>query len=343
MRRRFLRRVGLGFFLFFGLLVGVLALAVAAVSSVFGLRHHPGFVAIAVILGVLLLIGLLRLGRAIRRMVVPLGEVMEAADRVASGDYGVRVETQGPREIRRLARSFNAMTERLQTGEAARRDLLADLAHELRTPLSVIQGNTEGMLDDVYPPDRAHLAPVLDETKVMARLLDDLQTLSSAEAGVLRLYREDVEPARLVEDAIAAYRPRADAAGVGLEVRSTPGLPSIEVDPVRVGEVLANLLVNAVRHTPRGGLVRVVAEPADEGRTVVFSVADSGPGIPPEVLPHVFDRFVKAADSRGAGLGLAIARSLVEAHEGSIEANSTPVSGTTIRFSLPVRPHDRDR
>jgi two-component system sensor histidine kinase BaeS len=220
----------------------------------------------------------------------------------------------------------------LAASEAQRRDLLADLAHELRTPLSVIQGHVEGILDGLYAPDPAHLDPVLEETRVMARLLDDLRTLSTAEAGVLRLHRQAVEPDQLVSDAVAAFRSRADGAGVRLEGRTVPDLDPIEVDPVRIGEVLSNLLLNAVRHTPSGGSVTVAAGRADGG--IAFSVRDTGTGIPPDVLPHVFDRFVKAADTGGAGLGLAIAKSLVEAHGGTITAESR-AGGTTMRFVLP--------
>ena len=286
----------------------------------------------------LIILGLLGVaflaGRAVRRMAAPIGDVMEAADRVAGGDYSTRVQVRGPGEVGRLASSFNQMTERLQASETQRRALLADVAHELRTPLSVIRGNVEGMLDGVYPPDEAHLGPVLEETAVMARLLDDLQTLSTAEAGVLRLHRERIDPAALAQDAAAAFRSRADRAGVGLDCRAAGPVPEVDVDPVRIGEVLANLLTNAIRHTPSGGAVRVVVEPAPGG--VAFTVADTGPGIDARDLPHVFDRFVKSADSGGAGLGLAIARSLVEAHGGRITAASAPGQGTTMRFVLPA-------
>ena len=286
----------------------------------------------------LIILGLLGVaflaGRAVRRMAAPIGDVMEAADRVAGGDYSTRVQVRGPGEVGRLASSFNQMTARLQASETQRRALLADVAHELRTPLSVIRGNVEGMLDGVYPPDEAHLAPVLEETAVMARLLDDLQTLSTAEAGVLRLYRERVDPLGLAQDTAAALRPRAERAGVGLDVRVTAPVPEVDVDQVRIGEVLANLLTNAIRHTPRGGAVRVEVSPAPGG--VAFAVSDTGPGIDARDLPHVFDRFVKSADSGGAGLGLAIARGLVEAHGGRITAESTPGAGTTMRFVLPA-------
>jgi signal transduction histidine kinase len=189
------------------------------------------------------------------------------------------------------------------------------------------------MLDGLYPADEAHLEPILEETAVMSRLLDDLQVLSTAEAGVLRLHHERVDPGSLVQDAVAAFRARADAAGVTLGWQAADGVPELEVDPVRIGEVLANLLANAVRHTPRGGSVAAVVEPAPEG--VAFTVADTGKGIDPADLPYVFDRFVKSSDSGGAGLGLAIARSLVQAHGGSITADSRPGRGTTMRFVLP--------
>jgi signal transduction histidine kinase len=286
----------------------------------------------------LLLLGLLAVaflvGRAVRRMAAPIGEVMEAADRVAGGDYSARVQVRGAREVGRLAASFNQMTERLQANETQRRALLADVAHELRTPLSVIRGSVEGILDGVYPADESHLGPILEETAVMARLLDDLQMLSTAEAGVLRLHRERVDPAALAQDATAAFRARADRAGVGLDCWAPAPVPEVDVDPVRVGEVLANLLTNAIRHTPRGGSVRVTVEPDPAG--VAVAVADTGPGIDPRDLPHVFDRFVKSADSGGAGLGLAIARSLVEAHGGRITAASVPGQGTTMRVVLPA-------
>ena len=337
-RRRFPRRVGLLVALF----LGFAFLATGAIFRLLwggdgygpgtagrGWNGPPFGLLILGLLGVAFLAG-----RAVRRMAAPIGEVMEAADRVAGGDYATRVEARGPGEVGRLAHSFNQMTERLQANETQRRALLADVAHELRTPLSVIRGNVEGMLDGVYPPDEAHLGPLLEETAVMARLLDDLQTLSTAEAGVLRLHRERVDPLSLATDAVAAFRTRAERAGVALDCGASGPVPEVDVDPVRIGEVLANLLTNAIRHTPVGGSVRVVVEPDPAG--VAVAVADTGPGIDPRDLAHVFDRFVKSADSGGAGLGLAIARSLVEAHGGRITAQSAPGQGTTMRFVLPA-------
>jgi signal transduction histidine kinase len=332
-RRHLLRRVGLIVFALFGITFLASALAVAAISGVLGLREHRGLVPAAAILGLLLLVAIAAVGRTARRMAGPMAEVMEAADRVADGDYGVRVDERGSPEMRRLARSFNAMTERLRTSEDHRKDLLADLAHELRTPLSVIRGNAEGMLDGLYVADRAHLEPLIEEIKVMSRLLDDLQTLSTAESGALRLHRSRVEPGQLVEDVVAAFRSQADDAGVSVEARVAGELPEIDVDPVRIGEVLANLLSNAFRHTPPDGSVIIAAEAAPEG--VTFIVTDTGAGIPADALPHVFERFVKAKDSGGAGLGLAIAKALVESHGGSIAVESDPGRGTTVRVVVP--------
>ena len=339
MRRRFARRVLVFLVMFFGLVFAASALAVALLSGALGLGEEADLVLPAAILGLLLLVaGATAVGRAVRRTIAPVGELMEAADRVAGGDYSASVQERGPREMRRLARSFNAMTARLASVERQRRDLLADLAHELRTPLSVIQGNVEGVLDGIYQADRAHLDPVLEETRVMSRLLDDLHMLSTAEAGGLRLHRETVAPARLVEDAVAAFRPRAEAADVALDVRADPKLPPLDVDAVRIGQVLANLLHNAVEQTPPGGRVALSAQSAEGGASVAFLVRDTGPGIPAELLPHIFDRFVKGEDSRGAGLGLAIARGLIEAHGGEIAAESPAGEGATMRFVLPAAP-----
>ena len=274
------------------------------------------------------------IARAVRRTTRPVDDVMRAADRVAAGDYSVRVRPDGPPGMRRLGTAFNAMTERLAANEELRRNLLADVAHDLKTPLSVIRGNVEGVLDGVYPPDEAHLRTVVEETSVMLRLLDDLQTLSTAEAGMLQLHREAVAPGRLVDDVVAAFRARAAEKGIELSGQATAGLPAIEADPVRIGEVLANLVANAIRHTPKGGSVRVDADHAGDG--VTFVVADTGPGIPLEQLPQVFDRFVKSSDSGGAGLGLAIAKRLVEAHRGRIEARSPETGGAEVRFTLPL-------
>jgi two-component system OmpR family sensor kinase/two-component system sensor histidine kinase BaeS len=293
-------------------------------------EHGDRFFPVGILVLILVVFVIARAGR---RFAAPLADVMEAADRVAAGDYGTRIEERGPGEVRRLSRAFNEMSGRLGSNEARRRQLLADVTHELRTPLSVIRAHLEAIVDGLYPADEAHLGRILEETTVMSRLLDDLQTLSTAEAGALRLYRERTDPRELVDSAVAGSSARASDEGVRLEGRADAGLPEVDVDPVRIGEVLSNLLSNAVRHTPAGGQVVVTATAAEGG--VRLAVRDTGPGIPEEQLPHVFDRFSKSPDSPGAGLGLAIAKSLVEAHGGEIRAASGP-DGTTISFLLPA-------
>jgi signal transduction histidine kinase len=199
-----------------------------------------------------------------------------------------------------------------------------------------MQGNLEALLDGVYPADPAHLEPILDETRVLSRLVDDLRTLSLAEAGALTLHREPTDVGQLLTDSVASFRTQADAAGIELAPALDGVLPQADIDPVRMREVLSNLLSNALRYTPRGGTVRVGASVANG--TVRVSVRDSGPGIAADALPHIFDRFYKSDESRGAGLGLAIAKSLVVAHGGEIDATSEPGQGTEMRFTFPVAP-----
>ena len=285
---------------------------------------------------VVLVLGGVALFRGVRRFAGPVGDVMEASARVAEGDYTVRIDERGSRDMRRLGRSFNEMSERLQTNEERRRNLLADVTHELRTPLAVIQANLEGLLDGVYPSDPEHLALVIEETRMMSRLLDDLQTLSTAEAGALRLHREAVTPEALVTEAVTAFRAAADDAEVSLSGSAEDGLPALFVDRLRIAEVFTNLLSNALRHTPPGGSIVVEAARERERDEIAFTVSDSGGGIPPEELDHVFDRFAKAADSQGTGLGLAIAKGLVVAHRGAIEVTSPPGDGARVRFTLPI-------
>jgi signal transduction histidine kinase len=328
MRRRFMRRVVVFAALVFLLLVAAAGLAASVV-------WHAGHRR-PVLLGVALLaLVAIATVRGIRGYAGPIADVMDAADRVARGDYAARVPERGPREMRRLGRAFNAMAERLQTDEDRRRNLLADVTHELRTPLSVIRGTAEGMADGLYATDEPHLATILDETMVLSRLLDDLQTLSTAEAGVLKLHPETLSAAEIVADAVAAFRAAADDDGVSLAGRTAEVLPGLSVDRVRIAEVFANLLSNALRHTPRGGSIMVDARGAEAGG-VVFAVTDTGAGISPDELPHVFERFAKSRDSKGLGLGLAIAKGLVEAHNGTITAESLPSRGTTIRVILPA-------
>ncbi|HEY3523836.1 MAG TPA: HAMP domain-containing sensor histidine kinase [Candidatus Limnocylindrales bacterium] len=264
-----------------------------------------------------------------------LDDLADAADRVEGGDYGVRVAPplRGPRGLRNLVTGFNTMTARLEADERQRRSLLADVSHELRTPLSVVQGTLEAILDGVYPADAAHLQPLVDETLVLARLVEDLRTLALAEAGTLALHREPTDIGLLLGDVAAAFGSTAAEAGVTVTA-TAPDLPMLDVDPVRIRQVLDNVVANAVRHSPAGGTVAIEARRQPNGEVAV-EVRDEGAGIPPDLRDHVFDRFVKSPDSRGSGLGLAIARGIVEAHGGRIEATSGSSGGTTLRFHLP--------
>jgi len=268
-----------------------------------------------------------------------LADVVVAAGRLGEGNYAARVSEHGSPDARRLAAAFNRMATRLEAQETERRHLLAEIAHELRTPLAVIQGNLEGLLDGVYARDDAHLSAVLEETRVLSTLIEDLRTLALAESGTLALHRESVDLGALLQDIVAAFGARAEAAGVTLTAECPADLPVHEIDPVRIRQVVANLLTNALQHTAAGGRIRVRCQWRADGAEasgVWVSVADSGAGIAPEDLPHIFTRFYKSKDSRGTGLGLAIAQQLVILHGGHVVAESQLGQGTTIRFMLPL-------
>jgi signal transduction histidine kinase len=281
---------------------------------------------------------LVGVGRGLRSSAGTLDELVEATRAVEAGDYSVRVgpRVRGLRAVRQLVSGFDTMAARLETDERQRRTLLAEISHELRTPLTVVQGNLEAILDGVYPADPEHLALILDETRVLSRLIDDLRTLALSEAGTLALHPEPTDPDVLVADVVRSFEPAATAAGVELTVSFAEDLPILDLDPVRIREVLANLVANALRHTPAGGRVTVAGSVTTDRRWVSLEVRDTGAGIDPTLLAHVFDRFVKGDDSRGSGLGLAIARQLVLAHRGEIVAESPPGAGTTIRVQLPL-------
>jgi two-component system, OmpR family, sensor histidine kinase BaeS len=213
--------------------------------------------------------------------------------------------------------------------------LLADISHELRTPLTVLQGNLEGMLDGIYQPDAARLESLVEETRVMSRLIDDLRTLADAESGTLKLQRESADLGLLINEVIASFRGQAQSGRVALNVEAAPDLPLIEIDPARIRQVLTNLIANALRYTTQGGSIRVQC--VSKNQTLEVIVSDTGRGIAEQDLSHIFDRYTKSSDSRGSGLGLAIAKDLVEAHGGQISAQSEANHGTTITFILPVQ------
>jgi signal transduction histidine kinase len=320
-----------------GCLVGLLTLLVvvsfvaAATSFIEQFGYIPALVVAAAVIVVLALSG-----RRLRRAATSLDRIVDAAARVESGDYSVRVgepESAMP-PIRALAGAFDTMVERLQRDEDQRRTLLNDVSHELRTPLSVIAGNLEAMIDGVHPADEAHLSAILEQAGVMERLIDDLRTVALSEAGTLPLHREPTDPDVLIEEVVRSF---AGATAVTVTADVPSDLPILDVDPVRLREVLVNLVGNAVRHTPAGGTVAVrgwvAGTPQDR---LEIRVIDSGSGIDPDVLPHVFDRFVKGAGSTGSGLGLSIARYLVAAHGGTLEVEATGSAGTTFLATLPL-------
>ncbi|MCA1844820.1 MAG: HAMP domain-containing protein [Actinobacteria bacterium] len=286
--------------------------------------------------GVFIVIGLAALagtGLTYRRLGGPVGDLLEAADRVGAGDYDRRLEPRGPREVQSLMRTFNEMSGRLEAADAARRQFLADVTHELRTPLAVLQSGIEAQLDGIHPRDDAHLASLLDETHVLTRVVEDLHTLALTGAGRLTLHRETLETAVVVADALAAQA--ATAAARGLTLTAEPATTGrVDADPVRLQQIIGNLLTNALRHTPAGGRVSLGVDHADPG-WVRFTVADTGPGFPTDQLAGIFDRFTKSEASRGSGLGLAIARDLVLAHGGNIEAENLPGRGAAVSFRLP--------
>lgn len=279
--------------------------------------------------------------RTFAGFVNPLARVMAAADAVAEGNFSVRVPEMGPGEFGKLAQSFNRMASELERTDQLRRSLTADVAHELRTPLHIIQGNLEGILDGVYEPTPEHLNLLLDETNQLARLVEDLRTLSLAEAGQLPLKQERLDVGELLADAATSFSGQAEAAGIDLQVAKSPDSPPLTIlgDAGRLDQVLSNLLANALRHTPAGGRITLEAE-AIEG-AIRIQVADNGSGIPEEDLPYIFDRFWSgsrtAQDGQrgGSGLGLAIARQLVQAHHGKITVTSLVDRGTTFAIDFP--------
>lgn len=288
----------------------------------------------ALVLALAVAVSVLAAGRLVR----PLRALTGAAQRMRDGDTAARVPAGGSDdEVGRLAGAFNEMAERRAELEAQRKDMVSDIAHELRTPLSNIRGWVEAAQDGVAEADGAFLESLHEEAMQLQHIVDDLQDLAQADAGELRLHPEPLDLAELLDQTASAHRARAEEAGVTLTVSAEAGLVLL-ADGVRLRQAVGNLLSNAVRHTPRGGTVRLSAY--GDGATLVLEVTDTGSGIAPEDLPHVFDRFWRAEKSRtrragGSGLGLAIVRKLTEAHGGSVQVASTPDKGTTFTLRLP--------
>jgi len=269
----------------------------------------------------------------------PLRALTQASEAIASGKLNQRVQVRSEDEIGRLARAFNRMAESLALADTQRRNLLADIAHELRTPLTVIQGNLEGLLDGVFDLTPENVATVHRQTMVLNRLVADLRDLALAEAGQLKLELKPTDLAEVAATLGKTLETQAHEKGIVLkfEISDTPLM--VQADEQRITQVLFNLLTNAMRYTPTGGTITISAEVRD--RAVVISVRDTGIGISPEELPHVFDRFYRANHSRtfstdGSGLGLTIAKQIVEALGGHIWAQSSLGMGSTFAFRFPL-------
>jgi signal transduction histidine kinase len=272
-----------------------------------------------------------------RSLTAPLNELAVAARDIGARNLSRRVAEKGTDEIIDVARAFNEMASELEQGENLRRNLLADVAHELRTPLSVLQGNLRAMLDEVYPLNLEETARLYEHTRLLSRLVNDLHELAQAEAHQLPLDLQDTNLSELASGVAETFSPAADEKEIRLVRQLEPNLPLVQVDPARISQVLQNLLANALRHTTAGGSITLTSRLAAQG--VALIVADTGEGIPPEHLAHVFDRFyrtdlARSRDKGGAGLGLAIARAIVEAHHGQISVASTGVSGQGTEFTI---------
>jgi two-component system OmpR family sensor kinase/two-component system sensor histidine kinase BaeS len=282
-----------------------------------------------------------------RRLSAPLQRLADAARAVAAGDLEHQVETGGSVEVAQVGEAFNEMTAALQEAETLRQNMVADVAHELRTPLSVLQGNLWAILNDAYPLDKAEISRLYDETRLLSRLVEDLRELALADAGELNLDLGPTDVAQVIHHTVDSLALPAEAQEVSLSAQLPDDLAPVQADPDRVAQVLRNLLVNALQHTPPGGSVTVSA--ATKTKAVEIAIADTGEGISPEDLPHVFERFWRADPARaraetggeeplagGTGLGLSVAQSLVRAQGGRIWVESTLGKGTVFRFTLPL-------
>ena len=288
-----------------------------------------GAVVLALVVGALLA----------RSLTHPIRDLTEATSAIANGKLGAQVAVRSHDEMGQLASSFNRMSSDLARSTEMRRQMTADVAHDLRTPLSLLLGYTEALHDGKFRGSQQTYAVMHDAAQQLQHLVEDLNTLALADAGELKLMRQPVAPQALLERTVRAFAARAQAQQVALAVESGSDAPLVDVDPDRIFQVLANLVANALRYTPAGGKVSLSARPQDAG--VAMCVQDTGSGIAPEHLPYVFDRFYRADQARHgqsgeAGLGLAIARSIVESHGGTISVQSTPGQGAAFTIWLPA-------
>jgi two-component system OmpR family sensor kinase/two-component system sensor histidine kinase BaeS len=274
----------------------------------------------------------------VRRIVNPLAQVIAAARAVAGGDLSTRVSVSGPDDLRALSDSFNHMAATLERDANERRDMLADIAHELRTPLTIMRGRLEGIVDGIYPANSDHITPALEETYLLERLVEDLRLLTLAESRQLHFEKSDVNLNDLTRHVIDLFQAEAEEKQISLSAQLSDEDAVIIADHQRTEQVVGNLVANAIRYTPEAGKVWITVEKASG--SVVLSVNDNGPGVPPEDLPRIFNRFWREEKSRsrasgGAGLGLAIARQLVEAQGGQISASNLPGGGLQVKCEFP--------
>lgn len=275
-----------------------------------------------------------------RRILGPVEALTRAAGKMEKGDLAQRVDVRSRDEIGELAHAFNAMADGLTRMEQLRRNMVSDVAHELRTPLSNIRGYLEAMRDGVARPDPALIESLHEEAMLLTRLVEDLQELEMAEAGQLKIVKQEIDLREVIEGAVYIFRPSAKEKEIQLDINLPADLPSIEADAERLGQALRNLLANAITHTPTGGRIEIAA--TRQGKNLVVRVRDTGVGIPEEALPFIFERLYRADYSRarntgGAGLGLSIVKQLVELHGGRVWAESQEGEGSTFYFSLPAR------
>lgn len=274
-----------------------------------------------------------------RRILSPVRALTLTARRLGQGDFSQRVKLKDRGELGELAQAFNSMASDLERTEKLRRNIVADVAHELRTPLSNIRGYLEAARDGVISPDAATIRSLDEEAALLSRLVDDLQELSLAEAGELKLVLRPEDIAELIKQTAAMVQAEAMAKGTSVSLDLPANLPLVNIDPQRIAQVLRNLLGNAVAHTANGGIIAVTARQQDNW--VEVAVTDEGEGIPAEELPNIFERFYRVDKSRaratgGSGLGLTIAKRLVEAHGGEVEAKSELGRGSRFSFTVPI-------
>ncbi|MDO8568824.1 MAG: ATP-binding protein [Dehalococcoidales bacterium] len=277
-----------------------------------------------------------------RQITRPVRALTKGARQLSKGDLAYRVKVESKDELGELVQSFNAMAATLAASEQSRRRMTADIAHELRTPLTIVEGTVDGMLDGVFASDREHLAIIKEESALLTRLIGDLRDLSLAEVGQLKLELTPDDIVDLVRRKLEQLELTARGKGIHLKLDAEDGLPLIEIDHMRMEQVIANLLTNAVHHTPPGGGITVSVKAVENTSGILISVADTGEGIAAEHLTHIFERFYRGSDSRarsegGTGLGLAIVKHLVQAHGGKVWAESKLDAGSTFYVLLPLK------